>query len=305
MALPPITAVPYAYLGNVDGTIQRATGSVVEDFHDNGFPLPPQQQSFSSYQLLYPNYPDEILVKAWNNALSPAFLYIAFASQFDGIAKWNTDVVTIYNPPPCGADPVPNPNGFAMEFTPTPTLPFVGSVGQRYPRWTTDTAYDFSAVPGGGPTSFPPLGGTLIGDSGFFGSAYWSFEFSIPSPEIDVENACTSAIENYPMAQPTLECTATTKIKIIQQVESYCCWNTGTVLKGKVGLKSVDGIATGLPISEGLSIALAGSYADAGTVDWEITIDEDFVAPDISIPRTAGKITFVNDFWITEVIPPA
>jgi len=106
------------------------------------------------------------------------------------------------------------------------------------------------------------------------------------------------------MAQPTLELKANAKIKIMQDVSKYCCWNTGTVLKGKVGLKSIDGTATEYGLSEGLSIALAGSYADAGTVDWTITIDEDFVAPEITIPRTAGKITFVNDFWITEVTPP-
>ena len=119
-----------------------------------------------------------------------------------------------------------------------------------------------------------------------------------------MENLCTSTIENYPMAQPTLELKANAKIKIMQQVAKYCCWNTGTVLKGKVGLKSVDGTATEYGLSEGLSIALAGAYVDAGTVDWEITIDEDFDSPAIVIPRTAGKITFVNDFWITEVTPP-
>lgn len=303
MALPPITAVPYAYLGNVDGTAPRANGSIESDFHDNGSPPPPQQKSFNSYQLLYPNYPDEILVKAWDIFLSPARLYISFASMFDGYTTWVDNVTTIYNPPPCGVDAVPNPNGLAMEFTPTPTA-FVGSVGQRYPRWTTDDPYDFSAA-GTGPTSFPPLSGTLIGSTDFFGSANWSFEFSIPSPEVDVENACTGLIENYPMAQPFLKIEANAKIKIMQEVHRYCCWNTGTVLKGKVGLKSVDGTATALPIDEGLSIALGASYADAGTVDWEITIEDGFVVPEIIIPRTLGKITFVNDFWITEVTPPA
>jgi hypothetical protein len=304
MALPPIIAAPYAYLGNVDGTTQRASGSVNADFQDQGSPYAPGQKSFYSYQLYYPNYPDEILTKAWDNNVGPAFMYIAFASQFDGIAKSNGSVVTLYNPAPCGSDLPPNPNGVVVSVTPTPTA-FVGVVGQRYPRWTTDTAYDFSAVPLGGPTTFPPLGGTLIGLSDFFGSAYWSFEFSIPSPEVDVENLCTSTIENYPMAQPTLELKANAKIKIMQQVEKYCCWNTGTVLKGKVGLKSIDGTATEYGLSEGLSIALAGAYVDAGTVDWTITIEEDFESPAIVIPRTAGKITFVNDFWITEVTPPA
>jgi hypothetical protein len=303
MALPPITAVPYAYLGNVDGTVPRADGSILSDFHDNGSPLPPLQKSFYSYQLLYPNYPDEILVKAWDNNLSPARLYISFASMFDGYTTWVDNVTIVYNPPPCGSDAVPNPNGIAMDFTPTPTA-FVGSVGQRYPRWTTDDPYDFSAA-GTGPTSFPPLGGTLIGSTDFFGSANWSFEFSIPSPEVDVLNDCTGLIENYPMAQPFLKIEANAKIKIMQEVDRYCCWNTGTVLKGKVGLKSVDGTATALSLDEGLSIALGASYADAGTVDWEITIEDGFVVPEIIIPRTLGKITFVNDFWITEVTPPA
>lgn len=120
------------------------------------------------------------------------------------------------------------------------------------------------------------------------------------------------AYEYYPFLQTTTDLKVTTKFKIKPHPDNiYSCWSKGTVIKGKVGFKSLPITANAVPDSStpgygygGIEITFGTTSADAGEEDWEVTWEDGYTAAEITIPRSLGQVTFINDFWVTEVIKP-
>lgn len=303
MALPPLAVSAYVYLGNANGTANRSSGSIISNYIDTGPPNLPGQQPFSSYKWFYKDYPNEILAKVLSSGVPTigGSLYLNLGSQFDGSFKYVDPIITAYNPAPCGSDLPPDPNGTAAEAVPTSSY---ASVQPSPPRWYTDTAYDYHALHPTFGVQTPQTGDVYYAGD-FFSGKPWSCDLSVASIEADVLNLCTNTIENYPMARLNLELDTTAKVKIEQSVSQYCCWNKGTVIKGKLGIKSVDVSMVADDDSANFSITVGSSYNSEADVSWEVTIDPDFVPTAVSIPPVSGRISFVNDFWITEVTPPA
>jgi hypothetical protein len=310
MALPHRAVATFSILGNEDGTTPRADSYVEGDFHDLGTPHDGSQQSFYSYRWFYKNYPNEILKVVPSAVQGYQNLQVVFDFESPAEFIYPDNRVVEYFP---DDDPAPDPNG--TTGIDTGNLAFSGVIGPEYPRWVTDTPYDFSAnlASWGSMIPQPGISGVWleIPEFGVSGGP-WSWDLSVANLSSEVLNLDTDELEYYPFAQATTSFKATANFKVTFNAQ-ICCWNEGTVIRGKVGFKSVNVTVTAVPSAlytgnfnwAGLGYEVGSTYTDAGTADWEVTIDEDFVPPNVDIPKVAGAITFVNDFWITEVIPPA
>ena len=140
-----------------------------------------------------------------------------------------------------------------------------------------------------------------------------SWETSVTNLISKVLNVDSSTYEYYPLTQATTELKVVSKFKISPHPDNkYICWNEGTVIKGKVGFRSFD--VTANPVASnltpgygygGIEVTFGTTSSDAGTADWEVIWEDGYTAAEVTIPCTYGKVTFINDFWVTEVIKPA
>lgn len=311
MALPPRSVYSYVALGKSEDNnpYLDKNESIIEDFQVGT--SKPGQTGFYSFQHLFKNYPRENLSIIRLPACGTlGWLMIEWVTS-DWDYTYPSDILYEYDPDPPLSMPVPNPNGDIGNSTGDS-----GGLGlpHMYPRWHTDDAYDFEAILFSGFT--PPAGITFSYVEGFFGPpqlGYCSYETSVTNLDSEVMNVATGSNEYYPFLQTTTELKVTTKFKIKPHPDNvYICWNEGTVIKGKVGFKSFDVTSDAVPSSStpgygygGIEVTFGTTSSDAGTADWEVTWEDGYTAAEITIPRTAGKVTFINDFWVTEVIKPA
>ena len=334
MSLPNREAVVYVRLADPDAAPRGAqgldSGTIVEDYHTPNPHPPASQQNFYSYQVWFPNYPNELIVKV------PPYEWVPYGGHGNlvmigqGGATAEAHLVypanakTEYNPGP----PL-YPGGPSYEAIPSPngtTENAYGSYGEPltitsvFPRWHTATPFDYSSSTGSpSPYSFfsqqgfvPEKGKVytlavvLLGapSADFVGS----FDIQVTNLLSPVLNQQTNNMEYYPYQQATTEFKQTGKF-VIPNLFDICCWNKGTVVKGKVAIYSVNVITGTLPASgygwSGMTAEIGTTFAPVSEVAWEVTIDDGYTPVEITIPQVSGKCTFVNDFWVTEVTPPA
>jgi hypothetical protein len=335
MSLPNREAVVYFVLADPDaapkGAINLDPGTIVDDYHTpNPPPLSPpppaSQQNFYSYQVWFPNYPDELIVKV------PPYGWI-FGDNRISIGQggataeahlvYPANAKTEYNPgPPLypggpSYETVPNPNGTTENDYADLGDPL--TITSIDPRWHTATAFDYSSSTGSpSPYSFfsqqgivPEKGKVyqlLVGGIGEPSSDFvGSFDIQVTNLLSPVLNQQTNTMEYYPYSQATTEFKQTGKY-VIPDLFQICCWNKGTVVKGKVAIYSVNVITGTLPASGygwlGMTAEIGTTFAPVSEVAWEVTIDDGYTPVEITIPQVSGKATFVNDFWVTEVTPP-
>ena len=309
MAIPYRGALAYALLGSSTGVGPRLTG-IIGDFQSTGTSRP-RQLDFDAYQWHLKNYPDQ------DTAIVP----LGFSSSgrvilkqigADCVYEYPSDIVYEYDPDPPLSQPVPDPNG--ENGTVSLDVGVIVVYDDVYPRWATDTAYSFAIDNVG---VIPQLGLTTTFDESMFNlnavyGGHVSWEVSADNYDSWVKNVSNNETEYYPFKQTKNNLKITSKFKVIFEGD-ICCWNKGATISGKVGFNSVSVTTETIPYPPedepgamlgyaGISLKLGDSYDDAGEVDWEVTIDEDFVPPEIEIPNTPGKVTFINDFWITSVV---
>ena len=312
MALPNRAVAYYVALGKSEDNnpFVNKGESIISDYH--GGAGKPGQTEFYSFQHWFKNYPKENLVIIMAPGCGgPGWLQIELTTC-DYDYTYPSDIVYEYDPDPPLSQSAPDPNGDVG--TQSGDVGTSGVLAQTFPRWHTDDAYDFESIPYIG--LIPPAGITFSFAEGFFGppqTGYCSYETSVTNLDSEVMNVATGSEEYYPFLQTTTELKVTTKFKIKPHPDNaYICWNEGTVIKGKVGFKSFDVTSDAVPSTAtpgygygGIEVTFGSTSADAGTEDWEVTWEDGYMAAEITIPRTAGKVTFINDFWVTEVIKPA
>lgn len=316
MALPNRVALPYVQLGIPEDNNPFGTrdGSDISDFQVTGTGKP-KQLDFYSFQHWLKDYPNELIAVAMAPGCGSLMWLQIEMTACDYEYTYPSDYVFEYDPDPPLSEPVPNPNGDVGNIaSDTGTI---GVLTQSLPRWHTDDAYDFEAIPY--PGIIPPAGATFTYDDPPTSlgvppqSGYCSYEASVTNLDSEVYNVASGLNEYYPYLQTTSDLKVTTKFKVKPHPDNiYSCWSKGTVIKGKVGFKSYDITVNAIPSSStpgygygGIEITFGTTSADAGTADWEVTWEEGYTAAEITIPRSLGQVTFINDFWVTEVIKPA
>lgn len=334
MSLPNRKAVVYFTLAAPDdspkGTGIRASGTVVSDFHMLTPPTQPpaSQQDFYSYQLWFANYPNEMVVKVPAYDFDDNTIQLGPGATMEAHLVKPTNAKTEYNPgPPLypggpSYEPVPNPNGTTQNFYIDTGDPL--NLYKVRPRWHTDTAFDYSSSTGSpSPYSFFSQNGIVPEKNKVYqltpgqlsspftapsGDFVGSFDIQVTNLLSEVLNQQTGLLEYYPYSQATTEFKQTGKF-VIPDLFEICCWNKGTVVKGKVAIYSVNVITGTLPASgyglvTGMTAEIGTTFAAVSEVAWEVTIDDSYTPVEITIPQVSGKCTFVNDFWVTEVVAP-
>jgi hypothetical protein len=347
MSLPHRAAAVYVLLARPDGSAlfppgveSLDPGTVLYDYqYPNGPPpytppSPPNQLDFYSYQHWCPNYPDELIVKVDSElANGNNVILIGGGATAECSLLYPVNAQTEYNPgPPLypggpSYEPVPTPNGTSDTVYTNYGEP--STIANIIPRWHTATAFDYSSSSGTpSPYSYfshqgivPEKGAvyyisvypgypdpsnhiTGIPASDFVGS--WDIE--VTNLQSEVLNQQTSANEYYPYTQATTVYKQTGKY-VIPNLFEVCCWNKGTVIKGKVSIYSVNVITGTLPATGsgwmGMTAEIGTTFTAESEVSWEVTISDSYTPVEITVPKVSGKATFVNDFWVTEVTPPA
>lgn len=313
MALPPWGARVLVTLGNATGIVERGSGSF------GGYITTPYtnkngaaQESFFGYQHWFSDYPDELIKKVgFGIPVSDAgTLRFSYTTRNSGNFKWPNNLVYDYYPDPPYNDPVPDPNGGTGDYT-IPVFDYGASI-IIYPRWTTDTAYDFFQD-GIQPIPVPPENyafrvSTSGGDPTGFPNGPYSWQLTKNNPQVKVQNLVTMNYEYYDTAQATTVMTGTAKIKLFFNSDKTCCWNTGYTIKGKLGIANapltavVDG--PGGNYSWGGITYTMGTPSTGTPVSFEIEVGAT-TPVEVNIPPVNGMLSFVNDYWIEEAIPPA
>jgi hypothetical protein len=312
MALPNRGVSAYVALGSNNGANPKPTGTVISDYQAAG--SRPKQEPFYSFQHWFADYPQENIHKIRIPDCAFGEVLLEIVSQ-----EWEyvypDNIVQNYDPDPPASEPVPDPNGDIGEDSgdSSPPIP-VPLVSPLWPRWHTDEEYDFIVR---SPVIYPPPGGSFTYTGGAHVVGYWSLEAIAQNLESRVENISTDpfTVEFYPFTQATSELRQTTKFQVVPNPDNnYICWNKGAVIKGKVRFKSLSLTVEPLPAFPyppfdesgygGIEVTYGTEYEDAGEAEWEVTYDETFTPEEIEIPRTNGKVTFITDFWVTEVVKP-
>lgn len=309
MAIPYRSGVAYALLGSSTGVGQRS-GGIISDFQ-NTETSKPRQISFNSYQWHLNEYPNEDI------AVVPLGAFISgrvILKQTEGssVYEYPSDIVYEYDPNPPLSQQAPNPNG--QNGSESVNVGLVDYFYDVYPRWHTDMPYSFGIDQVG---FIPQLGETYYFDESNYnlnsvGQGLWGWDVSADNYDSWVINLSNNEIEYYPFLQTKNDLKITSKLKVVFE-GNICCWNKGTIIRGKIGFNSVSVTAKTVPFPPpsdpeglvgyaGISLKLGDSYDDAGTADWEVTVEDDFIPPEIEIPKVQGTVTFINDFWITEIV---
>lgn len=311
MALPNKIAVPFILLGKDNGT-QPLTSGISGSYVDTE-KVQPDQPPFFGYQWFYPDYgPDYLAVVTPAEGVGPGYLGIKYLNVVPPFTQsYPTAYVSQYNPGPPDYQPAPDPNG----STQTDDVPGDGleSDYQVYPRLESETPYDLSSNPGN-PFSIAP--GVVfqipvaLDPTGKYPPI--SCDFTAENFESRVFNEETEEYEFYPFAQATTTYSQTQSFKVTLDV-GVCCWNEGTIIRGKVFFAKALVDMQPNPDGEGNEWGWQGAsgempegpYDPAGDADWEITIGESLESAEIEIPVVTGNYaTFINDICVTEVVRP-
>lgn len=323
MSFPPRAAAIYAVLTDKEegstiprGADQRDEGTIIDDFQNTNpygvIVSREKQPSFWSYQHFLTEYPDELIVKVseyFNGEKN--LITIGSVSSYVLELKYPDDATVSYNPGPPDYDSPPDPNGetaIISRSEQTGNIPI-------YPRWHTEDSLDFSAdglaYDYYSASGIVPTKGAKYYIYPVFGVVYFGFvgswDIKVDNLLSEVLNVETGDYEYYPYKQATTEFKMTSKYTI-PEMWKVCCWNDGTIIRGKVAIYSADVTTGTIPSSgygfEGMTAEVGDEFSPHSEVDWEVTISDDYDPVEIEIPKVSGKVTFVNDFWITEVVPP-
>lgn len=312
MALPRKIGVPFVLLGKDNGT-QPLNGSIFGSPVVTGLEQP-RQPDFSAYQWYYPEYgPDFIAIVTPVEGVEFGLLGIKYLNGNPAfIQSYPEGWTTQYNPGPPLYEPAPNPNG----YTHTDNIDGDGAETNLliYPRLESEPPYDLSQNPSN-PFSVAPdyvfeIPVALDPDFKF---RPFSVDFSAINFQSRVYNEESGEYEFYPFAQATTTYQQTQSFKVTLLI-GQCCWNEGTVIRGKVFFakanidmqpnKTVTGDEWDWQGASG--VMPPGPYDEAGSADWEITIGTSLESQDIDIPLNTGNfVTFINDICVTSVTPPA
>lgn len=314
MALPNRSAKPYVVLGIPDDNnpFSARDGTILSDFQDTDN-TKPKQLDFYAYQHWLKDYPNQNIAMVMAPGCGLGWLEVELTSS-DYEYTYPSDIVYEYDPDPPLSQSAPDPNGDIGTLTGDEG--YYETINQCFPRWHTEDAYDFEAIPF--PGIIPPSGTTFTFNESYLpgailGLGYCSYEASVTNFDSQVTNVSTMTDEYYPFLQTTTELKLTTKFKVKPHPDNvYSCWSEGTVIKGKVGFRSypitanaLDNPATPGYGYTGIEVTFGTTSADAGTADWEVTWEDGYTAAEITIPCVLGQVTFINDFWVTEVVKPA
>lgn len=329
MALPPRAGARYVILGNPEasepypaGVTQLPVGNPTHDYVDTYayyttegiYPSPPRQQPFNAYQDWYPEYPNECVVKV-SQGVSASANYVRFSGSVSiGIeTKFPDDIVTSYNPGPPDYTPAPDPNGTVGEYTGTTG---VSVSWTPFPRWyeadpydmAQESSYDFWKAAGYFPEKNHDY---FFGASGGSLSKACSCDFTVTNKQSIVYNEQTSEDEFYPFTQETFHYKQTATFTIPKEWV-VCCWNKGTVIEGGVSFSSIDCEAEALGNLftpdygfGGMKVTTGDTISPESDYNFSLTISDPFTPIEIEIPALDGKMTFITDFWIDTVTPPA
>ena len=306
------------------------------------WPRPPTQPSFYASQQWGTNYPEECVAKVhlgldsaainWPTRYEPGIssgnnLYIdSYSNNVEIDATYPTNIIGSYDPTPAPgpAESAPNPNGTVGTSTPTVSGP--NGPGIFYlPRWYLDTAYDVGNDQFGVGLFCPEFdteyfiqpNGIITG--GIYGQQVgaWSVDLTVDNYQSEVLNEQTNLYEYYDFTQLTFDYKQTTTLKLYIAA-NICCWNKGTVINGTILFQSitVDTTALGKNLAGNIDpsynynfagmIAKTGSSASpSGTQSFSVTVESSYVPIEVEVPTLAGSFTFVNDFRIDSVTPPA
>lgn len=322
----------------------RDTGTNINGFMYMGTPKPyqPSQHSFWSSQQWYQDYPADDVAKVHLGLVNagiggdydPAFgvfgnrLYMqSYSGNLEVDATFPDNIVYSYDPTPSPgpADPVPDPNGDIGTNT-DPSSSGSGIPGYFYlPRWSSDTPYDVTNS-GTFEGSVWPKKNTdyFITPNGFTGYTGgplqfgpWSVDLTVANLQSEVLNLQTTTYEYYDFTQANFDYKQTATVKLYLDA-NICCWNDGTIITGTVTFQSIDveteavgrtaSVSPDFTASYGFAGMLAktgSTITDAGTQSFSVTIEAGYAPVEITIPQIAGAISFINDFSIASVTPPA
>lgn len=329
MALPHRRGFAYVLLGNKEASLTYPPGSFFEyqsittNLIDT-YPIGnrPGQSSFYSYVHYFKGYPSEVVAKkirpapmdnqCWAN---DNFNWIYFGIEATRKETYPDNIVYQYDPSfPIPNDPPPDPNGTTSHFT----QDYPWAQIMVYPRWVDWDAYDFSSSG----VSNDYYSGSIVpkpdfeyGQGSLLGlpSVNMSYRFTITNLLSIVRNEENGYDEYYPFecAESIFENQAIIKFGPPIAPTGFC-WNDGTVIRGKIAFSSIDVTCTPFPQLGQTEYGYGGFKAKTGSTfsphseeDWEVTIESGAIyGPPIDIPQEDNMIIFVNDFWVTEVIPP-
>ena len=330
MALPPLGGARLVVLGNPEASTSPPlpAGATILPFtqgtHDvidtsvPYYPEPlwqPRQQPFAAYQDWYPEYPKELVVKVPSYFSSSSNTILLASSGTATVeSTYPTDIVTTYNPGSPDFDPVPDPNGITDDFT--GSMSIGGFTSTPWPRWydadpydmAQSSSYDYWSTRGWFPiknheyTFFPTYGNL---------TRVCSVDLTVENLQSKVYNQDTATYEYYPFTQATFDYKQTAKV-VIPIDWTVCCWNDGAVIAGGVTFSSID-VET-VPLGDlfdpdygfrGMTATTGETITEESSTSFTVTISSSYTPVEIEIPTVPGKITFITDFWITSVTPPA
>ena len=310
---------------NTTPTTPRDAITALNSFVFTGTPVftQLQQPDFYASNSWYQGYPDEV-IRIINQLDAPLENFIEIEGVVStGITTANRfpgNIVLAYDPTPFPgpAEPAPNPNGTSsnnsVQSSSTWPLP------SYRPRWHTDTVYDVPTMLPAAVTLFPPLSTDFLIQTSVFPSLNFkvSANFTVNNLQSWVLNQQTNNFEYYNFTETEYEYTQTSKFKIALTA-SDCCWDTGTIINVEVGFMHVD--CTAVPVGTdvgtnvldysssygfaGMKVTTGSSYVVSSGLNQSISIEIGNYTPvEVTVPVQANKITFINDFVVTSIVPP-
>jgi len=319
MAMPIPKAFTFVTLGNEDGTDARDSGFVTSALIFTGT-AEPKQLDFTPYYQDLTTYPKELVYRLMKPPTQQG-VSIAFYGDSEATFTCPGNVVTGYEP---GVDPEPDPNGDTFDDSydvPDDGRGLQGQGGDVYqfllfPRYYTDTPYDIKSRPSS--ISLAPHSGDVlqIGQAQDVpqASIAFSINFTVQNGNSKVMNTDTDELEDFPFSQTTTIGNYTANFRIDYSAGApqgnLCCPIKGAVIEGKASVWSVS--VTGERTQpddqgyNGVTLTVGDDYVEEQVLDWSFTFDPANPTPTTyQIPKFDDRISFINDWWIESITPPA
>jgi hypothetical protein len=173
------------------------------------------------------------------------------------------------------------------------------SADNIYPRWTSETAWDFNAFAASANfTAQGITGGGIFFPSGPISSGTASFAVSFDTGVL-TNDAVVGGYSSYDQEA---------EFDVIGYADEVCCWNEGTEIELNLVIYKIDFTTTAQVGSAGYFDITTGTASSHTTLTQTVTIDPSwgpgYVAHTFTIPKVVGHFTFVNDFYISSVTAP-
>lgn len=318
MTMPIPQAFTFVTLGNDEGTNVRDSGFLFGPIISTSS-TKPKQPDFTAYNRDLTTYPPELVYRLINPPTRQA-ISIQFYGDSEVTFTYPGNVVVEYEP---GLDPVPNPNGTTVDDSHDVTDYGRGLFGlggdvfmfYQFPRFHTDDPYNFqSSIPDFTPQTDDAFGGNDASNvwAGLPTMA-WSINCTVQNGDSRVLNIDTQQYEYYPFSQTTSVLNYTAKFRIDYNSAApqgnLCCPIRNAVVSGKASVWSVSFTAEALTENggyDGIEITIGSDFTEEQEIDWSFTFDPDNPTPTTyEVPKLTDKITFINDWWIESITPPA